>query len=107
VFESGERCPGVYLLQDPLSLAKFQVWCEFDDEHGWTVIQRRMDGSVDFYRGWQDYVDGFSDIHGEFWLGVFHWLIQCVVTVDWLILCVVAVDWLILCVVAILCLVIL
>jgi len=98
------------------------VWCEFDGEHGWTVIQRRMDGSVDFYRGWQDYVDGFGDIYGEFWLGMFHWLLQCVVTVhwvilcvvaahwliqyvvvvDWLILCVVTVDWLILCVIAVL-----
>ena len=39
------------------------------DGGGWTVIQRRMDGSVNFYRRWQEYKEGFGQLHREFWFG--------------------------------------
>ncbi|XP_077976774.1 ryncolin-1-like [Styela clava] len=29
-----------------------------------------MDGSEDFYRGWDDYVNGFGNTIGEFWFGL-------------------------------------
>lgn len=33
-----------------------QVWCEQDiDNGGWTVIQSRRDGSVNFFRNWDNY----------------------------------------------------
>ncbi|KAH8410501.1 hypothetical protein KR215_009970, partial [Drosophila sulfurigaster] len=45
----------------------FYVLCGLD---GWMIIQRRIDGSQDFNKTWQEYVDGVGDIHGEFFMGL-------------------------------------
>ncbi|KAK3101086.1 hypothetical protein FSP39_000838, partial [Pinctada imbricata] len=39
------------------------------DKGGWTIIQRRTDGSVNFTRDWNDYAFGFGNPNSEYWLG--------------------------------------
>uniref|UniRef100_A0A8D8F051 Microfibril-associated glycoprotein 4 n=1 Tax=Culex pipiens TaxID=7175 RepID=A0A8D8F051_CULPI len=47
------------------------AYCDQDYEGGgWTVIQNRFEGKVIFYRGWNDYENGFGHLDGEFWLGL-------------------------------------
>ncbi|XP_071146606.1 fibrinogen-like protein 1 isoform X1 [Mytilus edulis] len=50
----------------PDQLHTFKVLCE---DENWTVIQKRFDGSTEFYRNWEDYENGFGDLNREFWLG--------------------------------------
>ncbi|XP_019630201.1 PREDICTED: techylectin-5B-like [Branchiostoma belcheri] len=72
ILDNDETTPsGVYMVYPRDNLGGFNVFCDMDtDGGGWTLFQRRQDGSVDFYRGWADYKTGFpSNLNGEFWLG--------------------------------------
>uniref|UniRef100_A0A8D2KQS8 Fibrinogen C-terminal domain-containing protein n=1 Tax=Varanus komodoensis TaxID=61221 RepID=A0A8D2KQS8_VARKO len=54
----------------PQNRMPLAVLCDMDtDGGGWTVFQRRADGSVDFYRDWNTYKSGFGSQLTEFWLG--------------------------------------
>ena len=71
-----------YFFTKPSAVYQMQCWCGgkwsttsvFCDttttDGGWTVIQRRKDGSVDFNRPWSDYEKGFGVLNGEFWYGL-------------------------------------
>jgi hypothetical protein len=49
----------------------FFAFCEMEsDDGGWIVIQNRFDGSINFFRGWDEYKEGFGNIAGEFWMGL-------------------------------------
>ncbi|XP_065070780.1 uncharacterized protein LOC135695580 [Rhopilema esculentum] len=65
----GHTATGIYTIK-PDSGSPFPVFCDMTKSGGgWTVIQRRTDGSVDFYRGWNDYKNGFGVLDNELWLG--------------------------------------
>jgi len=70
LYKSGEKLSGVYTI-DPDGYGAFDVFCDQNTgSGGWTVFQKRLDGSVNFYRGWADYKKGFGNLNGEFWLGL-------------------------------------
>ncbi|KAG7514461.1 hypothetical protein JOB18_034240 [Solea senegalensis] len=61
---------GVYSIH---TAGRVQVYCDMGSEEQsvrWTVIQRRIIGTVDFYRGWDQYRAGFGKPSGGFWLGL-------------------------------------
>ncbi|XP_072538182.1 angiopoietin-related protein 2b [Salminus brasiliensis] len=75
--DGGHTNSGMFLVKPESTNKLMQVWCDQrQDPGGWTVIQRRMDGSVNFFRNWETYKQGFGNIDGEYWLGLenIYWL---------------------------------
>uniref|UniRef100_A0A914VGZ5 Fibrinogen C-terminal domain-containing protein n=1 Tax=Plectus sambesii TaxID=2011161 RepID=A0A914VGZ5_9BILA len=71
---------GVYTIHPPNASAPFEVYCDMlTDNGGWTVFQRRFNGSQDFTtQNWTNYESGFGDVGEEHWLGLekLYWLIE-------------------------------
>ncbi|XP_072240833.1 microfibril-associated glycoprotein 4-like [Leuresthes tenuis] len=62
---------GVYKIYPGGPTTPLHVYCDMDTDGGrWTIFQRRMDGSVSFFRPWKHYKAGFGDVTGEYWLGL-------------------------------------
>ncbi|KAK7133885.1 hypothetical protein R3I94_015668 [Phoxinus phoxinus] len=73
IYYNGVRRSGIYTVVPSLGAMPVEVYCDMDtDSGGWTVIQRRQDGSVNFDRSWKEYKEGFGDLHTEYWLGNEH-----------------------------------
>nr|XP_003214910.1 PREDICTED: veficolin-1 isoform X1 [Anolis carolinensis] len=69
LLERGETLSGWYTIY-PATGKTMSVFCDMEtDGGGWLVFQRRQDGSVDFYRDWKSYKNGFGNQASEFWLG--------------------------------------
>ncbi|PIK57222.1 putative fibrinogen beta chain-like [Apostichopus japonicus] len=59
---------GVYIIKPDGFEEPFEVYCNNDvGGGGWTVIQRRESGAVNFNRSWSQYQDGFGFLSTEFW----------------------------------------
>jgi len=65
-----ETPSGIYTITLPDSEQSLQVYCDMTTTGGgWTVFQRRIDGSENFFRNWTSYASGFGQLAGEFWMG--------------------------------------
>jgi len=61
---------GVYNISVHAGDSSYQVYCDMETAGGgWTVFQRRLDGSETFFRPWAEYAEGFGNAAREFWLG--------------------------------------
>ncbi|XP_018604753.2 angiopoietin-2a [Scleropages formosus] len=70
VYKAGKTQSGVYSLTLANTTQQIKAYCDMETEGGgWTVIQKRFNGRVDFHRTWKDYKLGFGDPTGEYWLG--------------------------------------
>ncbi|XP_008280290.1 fibrinogen gamma chain [Stegastes partitus] len=74
IANKGATTSGLYYVKPAKATEQFLVYCEIDSfGRGFTVMQRRRDGSVDFKKNWVQYKQGFGylspDDTTEFWLG--------------------------------------
>uniref|UniRef100_A0AAY4AMC8 Fibrinogen C-terminal domain-containing protein n=1 Tax=Denticeps clupeoides TaxID=299321 RepID=A0AAY4AMC8_9TELE len=77
LYKNGTTQNGIYTIYPVGPDTPIDVYCDMgctedagSSDGQWTVIQRRMDGSVNFYRPWDQYKAGFGDKNGEHWLGL-------------------------------------
>lgn len=74
VYKAGSGLDGVYTIYPAGPTSPVQVYCDMSKDYSsaekWTVIQRRQDGTVNFYRKWDHYKAGFGSAAGEYWLGL-------------------------------------
>lgn len=76
VYKAGSGLDGVYTVYPAGPTSPVQVYCDMSKDGAdasaekWTVIQRRQDGTVNFYMKWDHYKAGFGSAAGEYWLGL-------------------------------------
>uniref|UniRef100_A0A4W5R6Z5 Angiopoietin-1 n=1 Tax=Hucho hucho TaxID=62062 RepID=A0A4W5R6Z5_9TELE len=69
LYQAGFYKNGVYTIHINAQETK-KVYCNMETAGGgWTIIQRREDGSVDFQKTWKEYKTGFGTVSAEHWLG--------------------------------------
>ncbi|XP_066915408.1 ryncolin-4-like [Clytia hemisphaerica] len=75
LFNAGFTASGIYRIAPGGVI--MDVYCDMNSTYpssnwrrgGWVVIQKRIDGSTNFYRNWENYKNGFGYLQNEHWLG--------------------------------------
>ncbi|KAK2820670.1 hypothetical protein Q5P01_023629 [Channa striata] len=76
IYSGGSGRDGVYTIYPAGTTSPVQVYCDMSKDstentaEKWTIIQRRQDGTVNFYMKWEHYRAGFGSAAGEYWLGL-------------------------------------
>ncbi|XP_052692193.1 fibrinogen-like protein A [Crassostrea angulata] len=71
VMESGESTSGLYVI-DPFGDRQrlVTVYCDMEtDAGGWTAIQRRLSGTMNFDKTWMEFKSGFGVPQNAYWIG--------------------------------------
>ncbi|XP_029513874.1 angiopoietin-1-like isoform X2 [Oncorhynchus nerka] len=69
LYQAGFYKNGVYTIHINGQETK-KVHCNMETAGGgWTIIQRREDGGLDFQKTWKEYKTGFGTVSAEHWLG--------------------------------------
>ncbi|XP_019639195.1 PREDICTED: microfibril-associated glycoprotein 4-like [Branchiostoma belcheri] len=70
LYRLGHNTSTVYSVTPQTSPQAVPVYCDMNTSGGgWTVIQRRVNGSTDFQRTANEYKVGFGEVDTEHWLG--------------------------------------
>ncbi|KAH9508934.1 Fibrinogen-like protein 1, partial [Bulinus truncatus] len=69
IYTAGYRVSAVYEIWPEKSRSMVSVYCQMINNTGYTVIQRRIDGTINFNRRWSEYKHGFGNPYGEMWVG--------------------------------------
>uniref|UniRef100_A0A672PLZ8 Angiopoietin-1-like n=1 Tax=Sinocyclocheilus grahami TaxID=75366 RepID=A0A672PLZ8_SINGR len=68
LFRAGFNRSGIYTIY--ININQPKVYCNMESAGGgWTIIQLRKDGTLDFHRTWKEYKMGFGSLTEEHWLG--------------------------------------
>ncbi|KAK3592493.1 hypothetical protein CHS0354_014993 [Potamilus streckersoni] len=70
IYQMGFTKTGGYIIYPKGHPNGIYVRCDMHTAGGgWTVIQRRVNADVNFFREWVDYKEGFGDPNRNLWLG--------------------------------------
>ncbi|XP_061190658.1 techylectin-5B-like [Saccostrea echinata] len=71
VKEAGQNSSGVYEIFPHGNISSpVRVECDMETlDSAWTVIQKRVNGSLSFYRAWDEYKNGFGAPEQDIWIG--------------------------------------
>lgn len=58
-YRHGNLRDGLYKVKPTASKCFIKVFCDMQ-QGGWTIIQKRQDGTTDFFQDWKRYKEGFG-----------------------------------------------